>query len=158
MKFFRSILVVLTLSLAAMAQPYSTNRFTAVFNGPVAVDTYSNPTNTNARYISSTNDVAQSVTVRIVDHDIAVDYTSSDYYVENQTGCESKNFLSKGTWQGNPFSYDFCTYTNATGTWTTRTRFIIVNSREVIFIQQSSLASYDDMAEWSSFEATLEIR
>ena len=168
--YFRTILAVLVLAGAALAQyptnpnpagkqttPYANNVFSATFNGAVTQATHAENTSTETMYASVADNIYQIVTVRYVDHDIAVDYTSSDFYVSNQTGCDSKTALSKDSWGGHPFSYDMCVYTENGVAWSVRSRFIIVNSKEVIFIQQHSLNTVDDQNIWFDFEYSLRI-
>jgi hypothetical protein len=109
-------------------------------------------------YNSDNGEVVQFITVRTIDHAIAVDFSSSDFYVNDEKGCESKKNITRGTWDNRPFTYDFCTFLVQGQRCTLRTRYIIVNPTTVILIQQASLESYDDQSEWEFFESTLNIR
>jgi hypothetical protein len=162
-KFVSSLFVALVLSILAMAQstPYSTTVFSATFNGPVTVQAAErNNANTSSQvgYNSDNGAVVQFVVVRTIDHAIAVNFSSSDFYVDDQKGCESKKYITRGTWDNHPFTYDFCTFIVQGQRCTLRTRYIIVNPTTVILIQQASLEAYDDQSEWEFFEGTLNIR
>ena len=173
MKFLSSLFLALVLSVSALAQyptspntgkattPYTTGVFSATFNGPVtAKDSGRNTANTSSdvTYVSSTELIAQAVVVRFIDHAIAVDYTSSDFYVNDLTGCDTKDNLSQGTWDGRPYSYVFCTYTTGGQTYTERVRFIIVNSTTVLMVKQLALEANNDRDVWLDFEYSLRIK
>ena len=182
MKFFSSILAVLVLSLASLAQvtypegpntgkantPFSTAQFSATFNGPVEAQAASRSaqnTSTDHSYISTGNDfkdtsVGQKITVRFVDHDIAVDYTSSDFYANDDStgGTVDTANTSNGVWEGHPYTYTYRTFTLNGVQLTKRSRYIIVNAREVIFVQQISLVGYEDRDQWLDFEYSLRIK
>jgi hypothetical protein len=163
----------MVLSVSALAQypaspntgaattPYATNVFSATFNGPVEVQEASrNAANTSTDYTYESNNgrVLQVVTVRVIDHAIAVDYTSSDFYVNDMTGCNSKTDVSRGTWDNRPYTYVFCTTTSGAYTVTIRVRYIIVNSTTVLMIKQGALESDNDRDQWLDFEYSLRIK
>jgi len=173
----KKVLAVLILALAFVASafaqtqttPYSNNNFSATFNNEVTYSTYSNPTNINYVYTStSAQGVKQVVNVRIVDHDIPVDYSSSDFYMNHETSSLLDTFdgtlvadgIARNLYQGHPFTYAF--FDKAPGSngtmWSERIRFIIVNSREVIFIYQIAPEEVNDQQEWFAFEETLSIK
>lgn len=173
MKFLSSILAVLVLSLAALAQypegpntgkantPFSNTQFSATFNGAVIVKPASRNSNTATDYsfLSQNDNVAELITVRIVDHDIAVNYESSDFYAnDDRTGgtVDTEN-TTHGTWNGAPYTYTYRTFTENGIVLVKRTRYIIANSREVIFIQQLTYKGYEDRPEWLDFEYSLRI-
>ena len=172
-KFLSMIVLALALSVSALAQypaspntgaattPFATNVFSATFNGPVTTGSAvrnSTDTSTDVTYVSYTSLIAQGVVVRSIDHAIAVDYTSSDFYVNDLTGCDTKANISQGSWDNRPYTYVFCTYTAGGQTYTLRVRFIIVNSTTVLFIKQLALEADNDRDQWLDFEYSLRIR
>jgi len=140
---------------------FSNSYFSAVFNGAVeAAAGQRNSANTSTTYVysSSNANVSQSVLVRIVDQNIAVDTTSSDFYANSDnTGGEIRT-TSHDVWEGHPFTYTFRVFTSGGVEYSRRTRIIVVNSREVIFISQTVLNTYDDQNEWLDFEYSLRIK
>ena len=177
MKFFRNTLAVLFLMVAAsFAQwtyptgpnagkattPFDGAYFSATFNGTPSVKTYRSADNesSNTVYSSMTDTVAEIVTVRIIDHDIAVNYTSSDFYAnDDRTGGTLDNdSTTRNVWCGLPYTYTFRNFELDGVKLVKRSRYIIVNSREVIFIQQIAVASYEDRPEWLDFEYSLRIK
>ena len=141
--------------------PYSVPQFSATFNNGVAVTTYRAPTSTNTEYFSTdSRGVTQDIVVRFVDHDIPVDYSSSDYYLNHDTFGGALSNVTRGTYQGRVFTYGF--FDKAPdgngGFQSDRIRFIIVNSREVIMISQIAPEAVDDQQEWFAFEDSLNIR
>ena len=141
--------------------PYSASQFSATFNNGVAVSTYSTNTATNTEYFSTdSRGVTQDIVVRFVDHDIPVDYSSSDYYLNHDTFGGALSNVARGTYQGRVFTYGF--FDKAPdgngGLRSERIRFIIVNSREVIMIAQIAPEAVDDQQEWFAFEDSLNIR
>jgi len=141
--------------------PYSAPAFSVTFNEPVSVKTFQSTvgTSTNTLYSSFSHGVYQSVTVRTVDHDIAVDYSSSTFYAnENTFGTEDMAYRSTDVWEGHPFTYSRRSNTENGTTHYQRMRYIIVNSRTAIFITQMSSEDYDDRPEWLDFEYSLRIR
>jgi hypothetical protein len=176
MKYLSSILAILVLSIAAFSQdypvgpnvgkattPYATTNFSATFDGPVTAmlpTRNGENTSTDYKYVSQNGKVAEAVTVRFIDHDIAVDYTSSDFYAnDDRTGgtVDTAN-TSHDSWNGAPFTYTYRTFTLDGVILTKRTRYIIVNAREAIFIQQITAVGYEDRPEWLDFEYSLRIK
>ena len=172
-KFIGSVILALALSVTALAQypaspntgkattPYATGVFSATFNGPVEVQASTRSTqntSTDTMYLSENGLIAQAVTVRTIDHAIAVDYASSDFYVNDLTGCDTKTDQSQGSWDNRPYSYVFCTYSNGGNTYTLRVRFIIVNSTTVLMVKQLALINDNDRDQWLDFEYSLRIR
>jgi hypothetical protein len=146
---------------------YNTNNFSNTFNGPVtAKDVYRSADNqsSNYQYISYTDDVAESVIVRFIDHDISVDTTSSDFYADDDSSGGTIDSRRTGTWcregtnQTIPFTYTHRTYTYNGQQLQKRVRYIIAGPREVVFITQISKADYGDQAEWLEFANTLRIQ
>ena len=172
-KFIGSLILALVLSVSALAQypdspntgkattPYSTSVFSATFNGPVSilnVGRNNDNTSSDVAYTSDNGKIAQYAIVRTIDHAIPVNFTSSDFYVQHQTGCDTKTDLTQGTWDNRPYSYSFCTFSIEGVKYTLRTRYIIVNPTTVLMIKQ--LAKEDDNIrdEWLDFEYSLRIR
>lgn len=145
---------------------YSTRAFTAVFNGAVTADDAQRSTdNQSTNYVytsySDANTVGQAVIVRFVDHDIDVNYTSSDFYANDDSSTGTVSNTSQGTYQGHPFTYTARKWNDGGVALIKRTRFIIVNSREVIFIIQiapDTNNSYGDQPQWFDFESSLDIK
>jgi len=170
--FFRSLLLAVAVALfsafaaaqtrntAFQTTPYFNNYFSATFNGTVEANSSrsDNGQSTNYIYESTNHGVTQVVVVRIVDHDIAVDYTSSDFYANDDRTGGTVDQTSRDHWQGHPFTYTFRHYQREGNDLGKRTRFIIVNSRTVIFIYQIAAYSYDDRPEWLDFEYSLSIK
>ena len=134
---------------------YVTNQFSATFNSAVLVTTDRKNTSTETVYESYSHGVAQAITVRIVDHDIPVALSSSDFYVDQDPLNTPIVTRSTGTWGGSPFTYAYRTYIEGGQTMSKRNRAIIVNAREVIFVTQLAPNSYDDQSEWFDFEYSL---
>lgn len=141
--------------------PYSNNYFSATFNGSIETSgALRNDNGTSTSYIfqSVNHRVSQAVLVRILDGDIPVDYTSSDFYAhDDRTGGTVIN-RSQGMWEDHPYTYTCRTFIQDNVEYSRRTRFIIVNSRMAIFITQTSLNSYNDQNEWLDFEYSLRIK
>lgn len=175
-KFISALFLALVLSVSALAQityptppntgkattPYSTSVFSITFNGPVSIETATrndSNTSTDVMYDSNNGTVSQFVTVRTIDHAIPVDFTSTDFYVEQQSGCETKTDLSKGYWGDNhPYSYSFCTFFLGDQKYTLRTRYIIVNSTTLLTVQQAAKENDNNRDQWMDFECSLRIR
>jgi hypothetical protein len=168
MKYTLLPLLLVLLSVFAMAQgSYTGTRFTATFNGPVSVDTYNNPTNSNTRYLSFSGSMTEGVVVRIVDHDIDVNNTSSQFY---RATAPSEYVLhpeknSDGYYQGHPYSFGSFSHTQNGVSYYMYERFIIVDSRTVVFIWLEIPVSEDTdrnadnvNLRWSNFEDSLIIR
>jgi hypothetical protein len=146
---------------AFQTTPYSTSYFSVAFNGAVSTTTSrtANNQSSNTTYYSGSHGVSQGVTVRIIDHNIAVDQTSSDFYADNDTTGGTIDSRSTDVWEGHIFTYTRRLYNAPDGTQLSkRSRFIIVNAREVIFIIQICPASYEDRNEWLDFEYSLRIK
>lgn len=173
----KAIILALALSLPALGgiawantglqnTPYSTNTFSAVFNGMVDAGAASRSTDgksTNYTYVSTNTDgtIAQGIIVRFVDYDISVDYTSSDFYANDDTSAGTIGNRSTGTYQGHPFTYTARFSVDNGVNYIKRTRYIIVNAREVIFIVQyapDTNNSYGDRDQWMDFEDSLTIK
>jgi len=179
----KAIVLTLVLSLLAIfgiakaspnfqTQTYSTSTFSATFNGPVTASSTQHATNTDYNYFSSSNGVMQMITVRFINHDIAVDQTSADFYANDDasggsgsTGGEVTN-RSIDSYQGHVFTYTR-RHSFADGIdYAKRTRFIIVNSREMMFVTQvvpfedlsGPVVGNGDQPQWIEFEDSLNIK
>lgn len=168
------VILILLVSVVAFAQsqypvnphpsglqttPYSNNYFSATFNGTVTTNSYRGDQSGNAKYTSANQNVSQTVTVRIVNYDIPANQASADFYADND--CTLRGTIenrSTGTWERHPFTYIGCKYIENNMEWFQRSRYIIVNSREAIFIQQVSRSSYNDQDEWLDFAYSLRIK
>jgi hypothetical protein len=174
-------LFVLTLAVAVMAQStpqqitystpqqttystprpttYSNSYFSATFEGPVKDDIERNPSgkSTNHTYEFCCTNVDQEVIVRTLDSDIPVNFSSSNFYAndDNTGGITS---TTTGNYQGHPFTYSLRRFTRDGKEISKRERFIIVNPRVVMFISQAALWNYDDSNEWSNFVTSLDIK
>jgi hypothetical protein len=172
-KFLSSLFLAMVLSVSALAQypaspntgqattPYATNVFSITFNGPVAITNVgrnSENTSNDMVYSSDNGKIFQFVTLRTIDHAISVDFTSSDFYVNNQSGCDTKTDISQGTWDNRPYSYSFCTFTLDGQKYTLRTRYIIVNSTTVLMVKQAAKEDDNNRDVWLDFEYSLRIR
>jgi len=145
---------------AFQTTPYSTSAFSATFNGGVETSGYRSSENhsSNSVYISTNHGVMQRIVVRTVDYDIPVDLTSSNFYADDDTTGGTIDNRSTAVWEGHPYTYTRHLYTVNGVEFSKRTRYIIVNSRTAIFIQQVSASSYNDQPEWYDFEYSLRIR
>ena len=159
----KSMLIAATLVLLtafAVAQNFTNNYFTATFTGTVQSSTVRNDANTSTNYDFSARsaNLVQNIDVRLVDHDINVDYSSTNFYADIDAQHGTVQNRSTGTYQGHPFTYTCITYTSSTGSvLSERNRYIMIGPREVYFVTQTSLASYDDKAEWDAFESSINI-
>src|ERR1700683_2381695 len=165
MKKVLALLASVIFSIAVLAQtvtPYSTANFSAVFNNTVTADAPVQNTRSVANaYTSNDGTHFEMVTFRVVDHDIPVDYTSSDFYANNsQNGgwVIDPTVTTEKLYQGHPFTYTYMTKTVYGIQYALRSRYIIVNSREAIFIQMSSPAADSNYDYWENFENTLSIK
>jgi hypothetical protein len=141
--------------------PYSTSTFSATFNGPVKVlDSYRSEDNqsSNTVYSSVNENAAQIIIVRFIDHDIAVNQESADFYADDDRVGGTITNRSTGSWEGHIYTYTMHHYVKDGYALTQRCRYIIVNSREVIFIEQISSEDYNDQNEWLDFEYSLRIK
>lgn len=174
MKKLFALLAVLALSTVAVAQlavPYSNNVFSATFNGTVS----SKPNvvhDTNTDYDYNSNDAVhyEDVTVRIITHDIPVNNQSSDFYadhaalngwvIDTTVDATGNTSRSSGLYKGlYPYTYTYMTRTGDDGIqYATRTRWIVVNAREAVFIKMTSKAADSDHDYWEKFENSLEIK
>lgn len=173
-KLFKSTLLIATMFLASLGMSqtsFSGPRFSASFNGAVKVNAPTrNPANTSTStsYVSVKGNVVEEVTMRTVDHDIAVDLTSSQFYRDSfastVSGSTFTNRNSDGTYQGRPYSYGNYSYTDGgVKTWVFA-RFIIVDSRTVVMIflqipeSEVQLNDKEVLPEWQRFENSLSIQ
>ncbi len=143
--------------------PFNSVQFSATFNGPVNIsDLVQNTAKTSQfRLYESTNKgVTQTIQLRVITTGyIAVDYTSSDFYAnEFVDGIEDTTNRSHNVWEGYPFTYTYVTKGKGDDATVTRTRFIIINAREALFLSQVSLASIDNRDQWLDFEYSLRIK
>lgn len=139
--------------------PFSNNYFSASFNGPVtSAEIARSSTGSNWLYSSSSNGVDQSIQIRIVDHDIPVDVSSSNFYADNTINPGTITDRSTDVWEGHPFTYTRRTWTENGVITVARDRYIIVNSRTVIVIQEMSLENLDNRNQWLDFEYSLRIK
>jgi hypothetical protein len=153
-------IVTLFAALTTAQTPFSNDYFSATFNGPVSTGSARQATSTTTAWYSGNNGVYQYVVVRVVDHDIAVNQTSADFYADTDTasGGAIEN-RSTDTWEGHPVTYTGRKYTDPQGfVMFKRARFIIENSRTVISIQQFALYSLDDKDQWQNFVSSLKTR
>jgi hypothetical protein len=154
------ILGVLFLMLGSIAgaqsTPYSTSRFAATFNGPVSFITDQNDkkTSVNNEWSSSNNGVLQQLTIRDIAHDIDVNKTSLDYYVNQALDGSPAIDRKYGVYQGHP--WEFAYYNQEGVTW--RMWFIIVNPNTVIVLSQLTDIGRDDSTAWSTFANSLAIK
>jgi hypothetical protein len=163
MKKFLAFAVLMLSSMLATAQTsFSNNYFSAQFSGgPVTSTTTLNDarTSTNYDFTSVNSNVAQTVDVRLIDHDIAVDLSSSNFYADLDNARGVVMSRSTGVYQGHPFTYTFTKVTRADqSTYSVRTRYIIVSPRVTIWVIQSSSMQYEDQAIWEAFEDSLNIK
>jgi len=151
---------LLVLSAFGIAQAFTNNYFDATFVGTVTSATSRNTANTSTNYdfTASDTNIFQDIDVRLVDHDIAMDYSSTDFYADIDARRGEVLARSTGVYQGHPFTYICVKYTDGGSVLTERDRYIMIGPREVYFITQRSLASYDDKAQWDAFESSLNIR
>jgi len=172
MKFMKTIALVAVLFCAAFgtAQTYSTNLFSVGFNGTPTVSTTRNQANTSTRtdYRVWDGTVLEQVLVVNIDHTIPVDYTSSDFYRDEDASAGevlSTANNSQGMYQGRPFSYG-CFLSTFNGADEIRmTRYIIVNATTAIFISMElpDAATYprdtnNAFKGWEDFESSLNIK
>ena len=181
MKTLRSGLLAVSLlcmsMVAAVSQTvYSGPNFTASFNGPVNVSTFNNATNSNTSYFATDGTIITRVIVRNVNHPIAVDFTSSQFYRNHQ--CEGGDIAetlldstNSAYYAGHPFTYGACSYTYNGVPYFTLQRSIIINATTVIFISMDvpqSIAARSTTTDsdggnnaflgWVNFENSLSIK
>lgn len=141
--------------------PYSTPNFSAIFNGTVkvsGVERSEDNQSSNTVYSSLNNYSLQTIIVRFIDHDIAVNQASADFYADDDRVGGTITNRSTGTWEGHIYTYTMHHYVKDGYSLTQRCRYIIVNSREVIFLEQISSEDYADHDEWLDFEYSLRIK
>jgi len=142
--------------------PYDTNYFSATFNGLVTfkeAGRSADNESSNYYYRSSNPNVSQQIMLRTVDHDIQNDMSSAEFYRNDATTPgEDRSNRSAGDWCGHPYTYAFYVFPSNGYELRERVRYIIVNSRTVIFLTQIALNSYDDRNEWLDFEYSLRIK
>ena len=166
--FVMTIILAVMMSVAAVAQTYSTPQFAVNFTGTVNVSSFRNNKNTSTRtdYVAVSGNVREEIMVVSIDHDIAVDLTSSRFYRDQDASAGETfvtNFNSDGTYQGHLFSYG-CFLSQFDGVNYIRlTRYIIVNARTAIFISMSlpnpeERTSEGSLKAWQDFENTLVIK
>ncbi len=102
------LVVLSALSFAQVS--WSNNYFSTTFVGPVTFTQNRNDANTSSGYIydASNNNVAQTVVVRLVDHDIPYGTASTDFYEQEdlrRNPSETPTNFAHGTYQGHPFTY-----------------------------------------------------
>jgi hypothetical protein len=175
-----TLVAALMLSAFAMAQGvYTGTRFSANFNGPVTTKTYSNSTNSNIEYDSNDGNVYEAVAVRTVDHDIAVNFTNTEFYRDHLTGAFSSDQQASldtkvnadGYYQGHPYSFGAVTYFAGGIWWHRYERVFIVDSRTAIFIlitipinEDTDVTAVNNgttgtvNTRWQQFENSLNIR
>lgn len=161
------LLVLLALACSAFAQNtiFDTAVFGATFNGPISTSSDQNATKTSTDnfYNSTNNGIDQLLSVRIVDHDISVDRTSTDFYATQAfKNGEVQDDRKEGTYQGHIWVYIGEHFTGTDGiayrrhVWT-----IIVDPRTVIIVMQQSattVGASTDASAWSVFVNSLVIK
>ena len=165
----KSVLLAITLfvlSALAVAQNFTNNYFSATFVGTVTNSEKRNDTNTSTNYYfdARNTNVLQDVDIRLVDHNIPYGITSTDFYANNDFNLRAKtnpgatvSDRGTGTYQGHPFTYQVIRYSEGGYNYTERNRYIYIGAREVYFVTQTSLASYDDNAEWVALVSQMNI-
>jgi hypothetical protein len=152
------LLVVGSLSLChAQRVNYSAPRFSASFNG--AVKTWAKEsdvkTSTNDYYSSETSGITELIAVRIIEHDIAVDNTSLDFYI-GQTikngGTVVRSVYS--TVQGHPAVTALIHKDDDSQRW----MYIMLDARTVLVLAQTTSWSTGDQTEWDAFVNSLVIK
>lgn len=158
-----AILLMFGSVLAAQTTPYTTPQFSANFNGPVTTfaDTNTAKTSTDNFFTSTRNGVEQMISVRIVDHDIAVDKDSTDFYAgqaQKAVNWGSSSLLEhkEGSYQGHSWAYVYLQSPN--NTRKRRIWITIVNSRTVLMILQEAPMKTDDQSDWETISDSLDIK
>lgn len=172
----KKFLATLTLALAMVssafaATTYNNSKFSADFNGPVTMEDLGlNQTGTGntVMYKSDTNGVQEGVAVRTINGNIAVNLDSAEFYANQQLNIKGHTLVSRTSkdtsgndqryYQGHPFSYICTEFTEDGVKYWMRTRFIIVNSNTVLFVQMLSTAEKSDRDEWTRFEFSLDVK
>ena len=154
------------LSAFAVAQNFTNNYFSTTFVGTVETNQNRNDSNTSTNYYydSRNANVMQSVDIRFVDHDIPYGTASTDFYANDDfnrmaTSYPGATFSNRttGVFQGHPFTYQVINYTYNGTALTVRNRYVYIGAREVYFVSQTSLASYDDSSEWGALANQMNI-
>jgi hypothetical protein len=177
MKKFLMIALLFAVSTLAVAQTaFSGPRFSASFNGAVTSRTYNNATNSNVEYSANDGTIVTSVTVRTVNHPIAVNFESANFYHDQACGEGAKQVgdVNNAYYQGHPFAFSICAYTAKNDVpYYTMERVIIVDATTVIFIDMDVPQSIADVTDsqvtsasgkknafvgWVNFENTLTIK
>ena len=163
---FALLFLVSTLGFAQGT--YNNSRFSAIFNGPVTVTTVTHATNTDTNYTSVNGNVEEQVIVRVVDHDIPVDFSSTEFYRDRDASSDEKLMTevnSNGYYQGHPYSYGDVLGTDNGVSYYRFERSIVVNSRTAIFIrmirpvnESNNKTAAGAVQEWQDFENTLDIK
>jgi hypothetical protein len=152
------VLVVLLFSALAAAQttPYSTPNFSATFNSPVTTtsDRNANGTSTNYLYSARAKGIEQSVCVRVIDHDIDLDRSSTDYYAGEAAKAMTLDDRKDGTYQGH--LYVLVRMHDAT--LQRRVWVLLVNARTVIWLFQQGAVGTNDSSDWNTFSDSLVIK
>jgi hypothetical protein len=172
-KIFATLTLALAMIGSAFAQTqYSTSKFSAAFNSSVTVnDLGPNDAKTGStiEYESSVNDVLEIVAVRTINAGSYVDVnsTTAEYYAQQQLNGKGMTLVTRTskdkagndqtTYQGHPFSYICTEFDNNGVKYWMRTRFIVVDSNTVLFVQMVSPADKSDRDEWTRFEFSLNI-
>jgi len=166
-------LVAFALSTVASAQSTGTltsfdnQYFSATFlNGPITADAPSRNnenTSTDYTYWSETPAIWESVVVRIIDHDIPVGFTATDFYADAQASratSDGGTVVNRSTtwYQGHPVTYINTSFVENGLTYWVRARYIVINAREAIFIKMISLQADSNQQEWERFESSLTIK
>jgi hypothetical protein len=168
MKSLSVFLLVVMLATAAWAQstPYSTNVFSATFNGPVAVQQSGTKggTSTSVMYLAQSGSpiVYQALAVRTINAPgIAVDQASLEVYgndiINGGLTQDDRQYI---TVQGHIAVYVNAHKTDEAGLLTRRRGLtIILNPRTVIMVLQEAQASNDDggVTNWTTLTGSLVI-
>lgn len=154
------IFVVAALSLAGLAgaqsTPYSTPNFSATFNSPVttSTDRNSDGTRSNYYYGAKNKGVEQLVCVRIIDHDIDLNKSSTNFYADQAAKGMTLEDRKDGTYQGH--LYVLVRVHDATAQ--RKLWVILVNARTVIMFLQQAPVGADDSSDWSTLANSLIIK
>ena len=170
MKFLKLLLIVVVLTLpsaiaVAQSTPYSTDVFSATFNGPVSIEAASRNlqnTSTTTYFNSANNKVSEAVCLRTVDHDIDVNLASLDFYAN---GAASKGFVQDERQYRN-FNGHIGVYVDLhkievdKSVIRRRSWYIIVNSRTVIIAFAEAPAAQDEggLPDWTTLTNSLVIK
>ena len=147
-------------SPATQNTPYTNSEFSATFNGPVTLDPRTQEKSTEIIYQSEVDNVYQAVVVRHVNYDLEVSPANADFYADNDSmpAGDVPSDRSSGVYQGHYYTYLGHTFVIDGTTYTKRVRNIVVNAREVIFIEQITPQNLNDQQAWADFETSLNIK